>query len=242
MIADQAERTVMIKSAHEVLDATESRYEAGEEGPGPHVHHSHTDSFYVLGGELLFGLGPEGALEIPAPAGSFVLVPPNVVHTFRNASGARARYLNFHAPSGGFAAYLRNEPTEFDNEDPPPDGGRPVSDAVVSLSGDGERFVRDDRTVTILAEVPQLSALEIAFDPGFVVDPHVHDDHLDSFFVLEGEVELTVGQDVVSAGPGTWLAAPSRSRHGFRNGGSGRARVLNVHAPDAGFAESIRRR
>ena len=232
----------MIKTAHDLLDATESRYEDGEEGPGPHIHRSHTDSFYVLEGELLFGVGPEGAHEIRAPAGSFVLVPPNLVHTFRNASGARARYLNFHAPSGGFAAYLRNEPTEFDNEDPPPDGGRPVSDAVVSLRGGGERFERDDRAVTILADVPQLSAHEIAFDRGFVVDPHVHDDHLDSFFVLEGEVEFTVGEDVVLTGPGTWVAAPPGSRHGFRNGGSGRARVLNVHAPDAGFAESIRRR
>jgi quercetin dioxygenase-like cupin family protein len=44
----------------------------------------------------------------------------------------------------------------------------------------------------------------------------------------------------VRAGPGTWLSAPPGARHGFRNGGSGWARVLNIHAPDAGFAGSIR--
>ena len=41
------------------------------------------------------------------------------------------------------------------------------------------------------------------------------------------------------AGPGTLLAAPPGARNGFR-GVRGTARVLNFHAPDAGFAGSIR--
>ena len=53
-------------------------------------------------------------------------------------------------------------------------------------------------------------------------------------------MEFTVGAEAVRAGPGTWLAAPPGATHGFANGGSGWARVLNLHAPDAGFASSIR--
>ena len=95
------------------------------------------------------------------------------------------------------------------------------------------------------AGIPQVDvhsgrSRKIAFDESFHVDPHEHDDHADSFFVLDGEVEFTVGDEVVRAGPGTWLSAPPGARHGFRNGGSGRSRVLNVHAPDAGFADRIR--
>jgi len=112
-------------------------------------------------------------------------------------------------------------------------------DPVVSRPGDGERFERENRTITILVDLPGLSVLEIAFDETFTVDPHTHDDHTDSFLVLDGEVEFTVGDDTILAGPGTLVAAPPGSRHGFRSAGK-QARVLNFHTPDAGFAGSIR--
>jgi quercetin dioxygenase-like cupin family protein len=110
----------------------------------------------------------------------------------------------------------------------------------VSRPGDGERFERGNRVITILGDGEQLSALVIDFDETFDVPPHIHDDHVDSFYVLEGEVEFTVDDDVVRAGPGTFVMAPPGTRHGFRNPGPGRARVLNLHAPDAGFAAGIR--
>jgi quercetin dioxygenase-like cupin family protein len=112
-------------------------------------------------------------------------------------------------------------------------------DPVVSRPGDGERFERENRTITIRVDLPGLSIFEIAFDDTFTVDPHTHDDHEDAFLVLEGEVEFTVGDDTLRAGPGTLVAAPPGARHCFRSV-AGTARVLNFHAPDTGFAESIR--
>ncbi len=41
-----------------------------------------------------------GEDEIQAPAGTFVLVPPGVRHTFANRSTHEARLLNIHAPAG----------------------------------------------------------------------------------------------------------------------------------------------
>jgi quercetin dioxygenase-like cupin family protein len=117
-----------------------------------------------------------------------------------------------------------------------------MSEPVVSGPGDGERLERDIRTITIRVDLPGLSINEIEFDERFAVDPHAHDDHVDAFYVLEGEVEFTVDEEVVRAAPGTLVAAPPGTRHGFRNPGPGRARVLNLHAPDAGFADSIRGR
>jgi quercetin dioxygenase-like cupin family protein len=111
---------------------------------------------------------------------------------------------------------------------------------VVSGPGSGERFERENRVITIKANLPEISALEIEFDPTFEVEPHRHADHADTFYVLEGEVEFTVEDEVVRAGPGTFVAAPPGTLHGFRNPGPGTARVLNVHAPDAGFAASVR--
>ena len=113
-------------------------------------------------------------------------------------------------------------------------------DAIVSGPDDGERFDRGNRVVTIRGETPELSAIVIEFDATFTVPAHTHADHVDAFYVLDGEVEFTVGDETRRAGPGTLVAVPPGTVHGFRNPGSGRARILNLHAPDAGFAGSVR--
>ncbi|MGH3002216.1 MAG: cupin domain-containing protein [Gaiellaceae bacterium] len=113
-------------------------------------------------------------------------------------------------------------------------------DPIVSKPGDGERFERANRVVTIRIDLPQLSVIDLEFDGTFEVDPHTHDDHADAFYVLEGEVEFTTGDTTVMGGPGTVVAASPGARYGFRNAGMGPVRVLNVHAPETGFTDSIR--
>ncbi len=66
-------------------------------GPEVHVHADEDDAFYILDGELTFYMS--GA-EVPAPTGTFVLVPPGVEHTFANALDRPTRILNIHAPAG----------------------------------------------------------------------------------------------------------------------------------------------
>jgi mannose-6-phosphate isomerase-like protein (cupin superfamily) len=67
------------------------------DGPESHVHAEEDDVFYVLDGELTFLL-EDG--DVAAPAGTFVLVPPGVNHTFRNALDRETRVLNIHTPAG----------------------------------------------------------------------------------------------------------------------------------------------
>ena len=69
----------------------------GAHGPESHSHADEDDSFYVLEGELVFILDEN---EVPAPEGTFVLVPPGVEHTFRNPLERPTRVLNIHAPAG----------------------------------------------------------------------------------------------------------------------------------------------
>jgi len=237
IVNDRGEHTIRILFSHELLDVTWSQFGPEERGATPHVHHQHTDSFYVLDGEVTFHVGPD--LErVTAPAGTFIAVPPNIIHGFDNESSQRARFLNFHAPSGGFADYLRGVNPGFDSFDPPADGGRPFADATVTFLGSGEQLDRPTGHHWIQAEETDISAIVMSFEPGFEgVDPHSHADFVDSFYVLEGTTEFMGTQ----GGPGTFVAAPPEAIHGFRipDGGQ-RIVVLNVHAPDAGFVGRLR--
>jgi quercetin dioxygenase-like cupin family protein len=114
-----------------------------------------------------------------------------------------------------------------------------MPDVIVSRPGEGEYFERPDGYRLIRAQTENISVIEIDFDESLVVDPHTHADHTDSFLVLEGEVVFTAGDEEVALGPGGFISAPPGARHGFRSAG-GRARVLNFHAPDGGFAASVR--
>src|SRR5258708_5375951 len=105
-ISDTPARNVVILTEHEDITITWSRFSPGERGPDLHVHHEHTDAFYVLDGELTFEVGPQAERCRVGPGG-FVAVPPHVAHSFVNDSDDDARWLNFHAPDTGFADFLR---------------------------------------------------------------------------------------------------------------------------------------
>ncbi len=92
----------VVKSARPELSLIEFELAPGGE-VGPHLHRGHSDAFYVLEGEVEFRTGDE---IVSGSAGSFVLSPPGVVHSFRNTTTEPARLLNLHTP-GGFAEYRR---------------------------------------------------------------------------------------------------------------------------------------
>lgn len=239
-MTDRAERTLRILTELDQLIVTWFRYEPGEKGPEPHIHERHTDAFYVLGGEIEVSLGPE-LRTVRATPGTFAGAPPNVVHTFRNASDATAIFLNFHVPSMGFGDHMRGRNPAFDQHDPPADGGRPFADAVFTDPTAAETLRHEASTHRILCDLPQLTAIDMTFQPGFEgVDPHTHPDHVDAFYVLEGLVEFRVGDEPRVAGPETFVAAPPDSVHGFRHAGPEPIRFLNLHAPPGGFVDRLR--
>ena len=100
---------------------------------------------------------------------------------------------------------------------------------------------RGERHHRILGELPEYEVIELRFGADFEgVDPHMHEDHVDSFYVLAGEAEFLVEDEVIRAGPGSFVAAPVGVMHGFRNVGGSELRMLNIHVPNVGFAERLR--
>ena len=226
---------------------TWTRYEPGERGPDPHIHKQHADAWYVLEGELLFGVGPDGGELHRAPAGTHVLVPAGVIHTFRNDSDATARFLNVHAPSMGFAESLRasRDGREFhwDSFDPPEDGGRSAGDVVVRGPGEGESILGG--AAVFKAQVSDgdgtFALSEITLPPGYPGPVlHRHARMLDSFYVLEGTLTIRLAKDEeVEAGPGFFGAMPPGTVHSFANRSDGFVRALNLMAP-GGFEQYLK--
>jgi uncharacterized cupin superfamily protein len=64
--------------------------------------------------------------------------------------------------------------------------------------------------------------------------PHAHAAEDDSFYILEGELTLLLGDDELVAGRGTFVLVPPGVTHTFANRGDEAVRMLNIHAP-AGF-------
>ena len=210
MIGDAPDRRVEILSDDDSLHATWSRFGPLRRGANLHIHHRHSDFFYVLEGELTVKLGPDGD-ETVAPVGTLVRIPPLVVHGFRNGSDAEVRYLNFHVPGQGFADYMRGL-SDFDQDEPPADGGRPVSEAAITSGGD------------VLCDVEEIAVAERRDGND---GAHVHHEHVESIYVLEGELLV----NDVRAAAGSWLQIPPGLPHAV----SGSAHHLALHTPGFGL-------
>jgi quercetin dioxygenase-like cupin family protein len=71
--------------------------------------------------------------------------------------------------------------------------------------------------------------------------PHFHREHVDSFYVIEGELELMVDGETLFAHDGDLVHAPPGVVHAFKNSSSARVRLLNIHTPGMRFDEYIRK-
>lgn len=107
-----------------------------------------------------------------------------------------------------------------------------MDEPIVLGPGEGERLGAS----IVMAARPELSLLELTMEPGATIAPHVHRGHSDAFYVLEGEVELQVGEQTVTAPAGSFVLSPPGVVHALRNPGSEPARLLNLHTP-GGFVE-----
>jgi quercetin dioxygenase-like cupin family protein len=75
----------------------EGRIDAHGPHPPVHVHDQLDHAIYVLEGTIVFTVEQR---QLTAPAGSFILIPHGIVHTFANPSDAAARFVEVDAPAG----------------------------------------------------------------------------------------------------------------------------------------------
>jgi mannose-6-phosphate isomerase-like protein (cupin superfamily) len=63
---------------------------------------------------------------------------------------------------------------------------------------------------------------------------HKHKKEDESFYVVEGTFEISVGDKTITGGPGTYAFGPREVPHRWTNVGTTRGRIMNVFTP-AGF-------
>jgi mannose-6-phosphate isomerase-like protein (cupin superfamily) len=81
-----------------------------------------------------------------------------------------------------------------------------------------------------------IAVLEGSFRPGSGAPAHVHHQHEESFYVLNGEFLFHVGSQTIAAPAGTFVFAPRDVQHSFENVGTAPGQVLGIMTP-AGFEQ-----
>jgi mannose-6-phosphate isomerase-like protein (cupin superfamily) len=110
-----------------------------------------------------------------------------------------------------------------------------VESMLVVPPGSGERIW--DGPIGTIVKVPSartgglLSVCEMPVAPGFMVPPHVHHETDEWSYVLEGTIGARIGDEELSAGPGTWILKPRGRMHTFWNAGPTPARIIELLTP-----------
>jgi quercetin dioxygenase-like cupin family protein len=118
-----------------------------------------------------------------------------------------------------------------------------MSGVIVRVS-DREAIVRhESREISIIVARDGLTIIHAGCSAGEqIAGPHVHLEHTDAFYVLEGELTFEVGREAetITVAAGGFVAVPPGVAHSFRNDGERPALWLTIHAPDGGFAAFMR--
>ena len=78
----------------------------------------------------------------------------------------------------------------------------------------------------------------VTSEPGFKgPPPHIHHKTEDAFYMLEGELTVYVGDQIIHATPGTFVLVPRGTVHTFSNLGDRPAKSLGIFSP--GGSEQI---
>ena len=105
---------------------------------------------------------------------------------------------------------------------------------IVRHDGEGEAIWMLNSLVTVKATAEETagaySLCEQVVTAAGNPPPHVHRDADEAFYVLDGEVDIEVGGEVVGAGPGTFAFAPRGVPHTYRVR-SATARMLVLGSP-----------
>ena len=107
---------------------------------------------------------------------------------------------------------------------------------IILGPSDGERRTNPGLLITTKAEGKDtdgaFAALEFKLAPRFPgLPPHIHHNEDETFYVLEGTVQIRLGDQTFEAKPGSFILQPRGVIHTFSNPSDSVARILAINSP-----------
>ncbi len=100
---------------------------------------------------------------------------------------------------------------------------------------DGEHFWFLGSLMTVKARSEDtrgsFTLIEQLAPAGFVAPPHTHREEEEAFFLLEGEMQVTCGDEAWMLQPGGFVFLPRGVQHSFSIPEYGSARILQITSP-----------
>ena len=107
--------------------------------------------------------------------------------------------------------------------------------AIHVPEGEGKRLWVADELITLKASGEDTggaySLTDSVVPSGGGPPPHVHHREDEAFWVLEGELEVQVGENTFRAEAGSFVHLPRDIQHAYQNVGKGPARFLTLMVP-----------
>ena len=209
----------------------------------PHVH-SFEESFYILSGQALLGIGDH---SYRLGAGDYGCLKVGTLHSWRNIGQAPARWMQMGAPQPKPTGMERD--TFFKKDGEAPTEGSPLDlsnldgsllghfDASQIPPGEEGRIVSGGLKGVFLKWLVDESfgaihhrMLFIEYLPGVGIGPHDHT-YEEAYFSLSGEVEAVLDGRRYLAKPGDVLWTGTGCVHAFKNIGAQPVRWLETFSP-----------
>ena len=109
------------------------------------------------------------------------------------------------------------------------------ANGYVLAEGEGEGLWFFNGLFTVKAGGPDtqgaFTLIEAELPAGQGPPPHIHHREEEGFYVLEGEVSITCGDQTWTALPGSFAMLPRGIPHSFRVSAAGNARMLQITSP-----------
>jgi quercetin dioxygenase-like cupin family protein len=211
-------------------------------GPPLHIHQHEDETFYILEGELIVQVNEE---QLKVSAGCAAFLPRGVPHTFVNMGAATTRVLVMLTPGGLERFFAEVEPlvTQMEPDMTAVLGmaarygieavGPPLAGQVNGIPGadDHPQVARPHSAMTfgepggetmqILLNgeqtAGQLALLVGEFPPGSGTSLHRHQYEDELIYMLEGTLDLQLGQEMATAVAGAAAFLPRGVAHDFHN-------------------------
>ncbi len=116
-----------------------------------------------------------------------------------------------------------------------------VSQAIVSKPGEGQPLPAVGRIRVSAADTGgEFEVIELGTPPGGGgPPPHIHREHDECFFIMEGTYTFLVGKQEVQAPAGSVVFIPRGMRHGFKAADGSRALGFIIPAGIEGFFREL---